>query len=199
MIKYQLFETRKQLFLLEHKEAINEIDIKDNQKISNGTDLETLFDKFNKIQNYNNEKINFKQRFNSRVEFMANLIKLKSIGKSFKLNEKTKELIVECLRSFLENISQAFFDGEIKQDFDILNEDCKYSNRKKDAYCEFSDIPMDCMLHSLQVFLNVYDIEWLYYLRSSLVDCIDIFVNDLINFISSFSNSEKVEFIHFYF
>lgn len=189
-----MFETRKQLFLLEHKEAINKIDKKANEKTSNGTNLETLFEKFQTLQNDNNKNIDFKQRFNSRVELMANLIKLKSIGKNFKLNENMKELIVECLSSFLEYISQSFFNGDIKPDFDILNDDCNYSSSKKNSFKEFSEIPMDCMLHSLQVFLNVYDIEWLYYLRSCLVELIDIFVNDLINFITSFSNSEKVEF-----
>lgn len=194
-----MFETRKQLFLLEHKEAINVIDKKTNETSSNGANLDTLFEKFQTLQDENSKNIDFKKRFNSRVELMANLIKLKSIGKNFKLNENMKELIVECLSSFLEYISQAFLKGDIKQDFDVLNDDCNYSNSKKNSYKEFSEIPMDCMLHSLQVFLNVYDIEWLYYLRSSLVELIEIFVNDLINFITSFSNSEKVDFSFIFF
>ncbi len=191
LLKHQLFETRKKLFVAEHKEIIDNIGASANDQ--NEPSLEMLFEKFQKLQNDTNKRTDLKERFNSRLELMVNLIKLKSIEKNLKLNENTKELIADCLSSFLKNISEAFFNLNIKQDHSDSLDD-NPSNHKA-CFKEFSVIPIDSILHSLQVFLNVYDIEWFYYLRSSLIESIETFTNDLISFILNYSNSEKVEYI----
>jgi hypothetical protein len=43
--------------------------------------------------------------------------------------------------------------------------------------------PLDSLVHALQIFLNIFQIEWLYYLRSSLLDSLNDFIDEIIKFI----------------
>ena len=203
-LKFLLLEAKKQLFLAKNNDILSKLD-EPNEQNKSTDKIDELFKKFETNQKLETksksiEKMNLK--FKSNIEFLTNLIKLKSIEKNFKIKEVKNEAIIECLCSTLKQIQYFFFKTDLLIDIEKLssnndfltycNETETLSNQSDEASSErvFS-IPIDSLLHSLQMVINVYDIEWLYYLRKSLVDLIKEFVNEIIKFIVEFP-SQKV-------
>ncbi len=186
-LKSLLFTTRKQLFLEQNKETLcNAQDLSDKKE----SGLDNLFKKLKLIEEKNLDLIsseNIRAQFSSNLDFLTNLIKLKSVEKTFRLNENSIDVIAQCLTIFLNQIRQLFFES----DFIIgLNKQTETNNTtfKKPKF----SIPIDTLLHSLQVFLNIYDIEWLYYIRSNLIEKIRLFIKDLIKFILNFPRTGEL-------
>lgn len=211
-LKFLLLEAKKQLFLVENKEILNKAD--EQNEVTNKTDkIDDLFNKFETIQKAQKKSKTFEKmnlKFKSNVEFLTNLIKLKSIEKNFKMKEVKNETIFECLRSILNQIQYFFFQTDLLIDieklvndpvlsFEINNETEPILNQTANSSSEqVFPIPVDSLLHSLQMFVNVYDIEWLYYLRKSLFDLIKEIVENLARFIIEFPRSQKVHLNDFY-
>ena len=177
-LKALLLETRKQLFIAENRQVFKaqESDEKKNS-------IESLIDKFKKLQTEQNKFLRLdylNAELTSNANFMSNLIKLKSIEKNFTLNKTTTELIIDCSSLFLNQIQFFFFKSKLVSCGTTPNE------------LDLSPIPIDGLLHSLQVFLNVYSIEWVYFARSSLIGIIEQLIDSLTQFILKHSISEKV-------
>jgi len=183
-LKNLLFSTKKQLFIEQNKEILQKAQESQNkQENKKETSLECLFKNFQILEKSRESLLgseNITAQFSSNLDFLSNLIKLKTVEKSFRLNENSVELITQCLSMFINQIRHFYFERETKQ------------TETKQTNCKKLTIPVDTLLHSLQVFLNVYDIEWLYYLRSSLIENIRQFVKDLIKFIINFPRNKKV-------
>ena len=178
-LKALLLETRKQLFMAENRQLFKVQESDENKKNS----IEGLIDKFQKLQTEQNKflKLDYlNAELTSNADFMSNLIKLKSIEKNFTLNKTTTELIIDCSSLFLSQIQFFFFKSKLVS--------CGLMPTELDL----SPIPIDGLLHSLQVFLNVFSIEWVYFARNILMRTIEQFIDSLTQFILKHSISEKV-------
>ena len=51
--------------------------------------------------------------------------------------------------------------------------------------------PIESILHGVEMFLNLYEIEWFYYLRNKLLDQIVEFIDETVRYIITF-DSKKV-------
>jgi hypothetical protein len=194
-LKKLLLEARRELFLMQNKEMLERVNNQDEIQIDSS--YKALTDKFEEMKNkqlrlkvYENSKMKLKKN----IEFLTNLIKLKSVGKNFKINDTSNDLILKCLSELLKQIYDFFFKSNLivesfdRQDFDEIASEIDMT--EVDSYS--FPISIDSLLHSVQVFLNVFDIEWLYYLRQHLILDIEKFIDDLIAFIFNFQINEKV-------
>ncbi len=111
---------------------------------------------------------NMNTQFSSNIEFISNVVKLKSLNKSVKLNESSKETIFECLSILLKHLNM----------FILGNQD---ENSDNPANTHEISFPIESILNSAQTFVNVFEIEWLYYLRRNLYTPIIEFIKKLAN------------------
>jgi hypothetical protein len=108
------------------------------------------------------------QSLKSNIEFMSNVAKLKRLDKdTIKLNDADRDVILECLEVLFEQINMFLFQPS----------KCQSQPLFEIAF------PYDSILHSVQLFLNIYEIEWFYYLRNKLIHKIVQFIDDLSKFI----------------
>ena len=76
--------------------------------------------------------------------------------------------------STLNKTKQSLFQVEPKQ---------QTSSFEKNEEIIVFKFPYDSLVHALQIFLNIFQIEWLYYLRSNLLDSLNDFIDELVKFI----------------
>lgn len=193
-LKHLLFITRKKLFLEQNKDLFqnkaNSTTATSTTTTTKSPNLEDLFQKFQELQAKESKVAqleNVTAQFNSNLDFLTNLIKLKTIDKNFRMNENSNELIMQCLSSFLDQLQHFFFKTSLLTDSENISPE---ASKTKTQSSQLS-IPIDSLLHGLQVFLNVYDIEWLYYFRGTLIERIETFIKNLVKFIINFPNSQK--------
>ena len=181
-LKQLLLEAKKQIFMLTIKP--DPFGLEDNKtKFENYLkNLELSEQKALKCDEWQKTQC----QFGSNIEFMSNVVKLKSVQQSFRLNESDKEVILECLVAVLNQVKCFILSS---------------SNKKASNDPNFLPIsfPFESILHSVQLFLNVFEIEWLYYLRHRLVDPIVDFIDELVAFILNNTIHKKVSFFNFFF
>lgn len=103
----------------------------------------------------------------SNVAFVSNLVKLKSVETMLREGLASEDEIGEWLRTFLAQIERFFF---------------RLPTTNENEADEVLSFPYDSLLHAAQMFVNAYQLEWLYHLRSQLVDQICKFVDSLVQF-----------------
>ena len=168
-----------------------------------------------------NQYAQMKENYERNMEFLTNLVKLKIIGKNFQLDEKV-ETIIETLKQFLQQIKYFFFfnyekvseenelacqsqsqaDSAISISYssylestldDTGNSFVQSQLKEKESNLKiFYSFPFDSLVHALQIFLNIFQIEWLYYLRSNLLELLNDFIDDLVKFILECDEISKV-------
>jgi hypothetical protein len=196
-LKDSLLKCKQENYLLKNKNLIDKTenlqqDIGNHLNSSQFKTNENATCKFIKIDEYTKMKENYE----SNIEFLTNLIKLKIIGKNFQLDEKV-DTIIDTLKQFLEQIRYFFLlnksnnkelnsvdasqaDSGINMSLDSTFND---NSKMEEDIATPLTFPLDSLVHALQIFLNIFQIEWLYYLRSSLLDSLNDFIDEIIKFI----------------
>jgi len=128
---------------------------------------------------------NMNSQFSSNIEFISNVIKLKSLNKSVKLNESSKETIFECLSILLKHLNMFVFDNANESSQNSLNS-------------QVISFPVESILNSVQTFVNVFEIEWLYYLRRNLYNSIIEFIKKLVNHIIQYPANQLIDEVIFF-
>jgi hypothetical protein len=205
-LENELLKVQQELFLLKNRESIEKFHITtqeigdynnktlDNYIQSSLTSTSTeaslsdlCFKSFHDVSKN-------KQKYESHRNFLINLVKLKIIGKNFNINENT-QMILNTLKEFLGQIKYFLFETSNIVDTMATSQSIPYEpytqtsdNSIKHLYqCSYS---YDCLIHSLQIFLNIFQVEWLYYLRSTLIDDILQFIDDIVRLILEYDNSK---------
>jgi hypothetical protein len=76
--------------------------------------------------------------------------------------------------------SSSYFESTLNE----TNESLKQKEKRNDDEIRFFySFPYDSLVHALQIFLNIFQIEWLYYLRSNLLDLLNDFIDELVKFV----------------
>jgi hypothetical protein len=124
-----------------------------------------------------NQLIPIRNKYEKNIEFICNIAKLKSLKKDFRVNEISNDEILKCLDNILSELSYFLFD--------------ETATKMK--------FPFESILHGVQQFLNIFEIEWLYYLRNNLLNLISKFIDDLVTNILKYSYEKKVNQFLFFF
>lgn len=105
------------------------------------------------------------------------------------LNEKQNINTTESISND-SAINMSFsFDYTLFGETNLNSESIKKSSQNE---INFYSFPHDCLIHALQIFLNIFQIEWLYYMRSNLMDILFDFIDDLIKFVFECSDLTQV-------
>lgn len=209
ILKLKLLESNKEIFELKNNNNNNlfttpsttDSDSRSSVEPKNKSNPYFLHEEITK----NTDPIKMSQMlksFCSNIEFVANLVKLKEVERNFKLNKIDQELILDWLKIFLEQLHGFFFQMNFEGDEtidqsrilkDITNcyENVQNSFQAKSSIPVLS-FPIESILHGVQVFLNIYQIEWLYYLRNKLIDSIVPFIDDIVDFMIHNDSNNKV-------
>jgi hypothetical protein len=202
-LEAELLQAKQELYVLKNKSLIDKFD----EQIANPSDT---INSYLNIYSYGNKSnydenivdninsfVKMKQKYEKHKEFIINLIKLKIIGKKFDLNENT-QIILTTLAEFLEQIKYFFFNSsvttcadqqlELACGMDMMpgSQNYEFDRRNENAL----DYSYSCILHSMQIFVNVFQVEWLYYLRSNLITGLVQFIEDLVKFILEYNDSK---------
>ncbi|CAF0755373.1 unnamed protein product [Brachionus calyciflorus] len=198
-LRLRLLDAKKEIFYLKTKEIIKDLDGKLDEKT-----LGQLLDTTKKF-NYSKNESKFQDlitQFNSNLEFITNLIKLKTIDKDFKENQSVdQETLLDCLNEFLSQIKKFLFNYEFKQDISSnipssfivtdtidTNEPIVSKEPNDESFC--ITFPIESILHGVQVFLNLFEIEWFYYLRNKLIEQIVLLIDEIVRFIIKFDSKK---------
>lgn len=170
-LKRQLLEAKKEIFYLKN----SNVDIQPTPSNSDSNSTTILKSSGNNAVAATAKFDKLVDSLNSNVAFLSNVIKLKSVEKNMKSCESStikEEELFDWLKILLEQIDE-----------------CLFERTKSSSYFTF---PLASILHALQVFLNVYQIEWLYHLRSRLIDRLWKFIDDLVRFSLEYDPDNKV-------
>ena len=218
-LKDSLLKCKQENYVLKNKDLINKTEnlLNVQQDIGNHLNLsqcktnENMASKFVNINQYTKMKENYE----ANIEFLTNLIKLKIIGKNFQLDEKV-ETIIETLKKFLEQIRYFFLLNKNKEidvveashadlginmslDLDSTFNDQHDNSKMEEDIVKQLTFPFDSIVHALQIFLNIFQIEWLYYLRSNLLESLNDFIDELVKFILECDELTQVRLFKFTF
>lgn len=198
-LKKSLLDAKKEIFYLKTQDQLKQTQISLDSAIGTANLSNTNEKQNEKLSN--SKKFNeFNKQFCSNLDFITNLIKLKTIDKNFKKNQDiNQETVCECLSQILEQIRTFLFEYEFFDEHssaiitDTVDLNMTQINESKILPEGVLNIafPLESILHSLQLFLNLYEIEWFYYLRNKLIDQIIVFINDLVKFMIQFETSKK--------
>jgi hypothetical protein len=222
VLKSRLLEANKQIFRLKHKEALDaasstSIDMSSLGKC--GIDksalrmqrLEQLADQFesnvefltsvvklklldkggvaSKLHEINNETV---------VECLGSLLTQIS---HFLLNSSRSIIKPESKPSQLkknenETVGGSTFDSQFTTNSYLSSQATKLSATVSNVPPRINPVvvsfPVESILHSAQLFVNVYEIEWFLYSRNALMDQIARFVDDIVRFILNFESVDNV-------
>ena len=174
-LKSVAFELKKELFQLENSTLLSDLSNMD----LNETSSSDLLKELNKKIIDQDEDVSLVEKLIANVEFISNIVKLKSLGKDFKLNEKNNAIILECLVELFKQIDYFLFQDKLKREDleDSVMSDSFSSSASKVSF------PIESILHAIQLFINIFEIEWFYYLRDNLVGLINTFLADLVKYL----------------
>ena len=113
--------------------------------------------------------VHAQRQLNLNLEFICHIVKLKNLDARFTLNESTNETILNSLTMIFKQLHTLLFDND-DHDHDHYH----------DEQSTTTPLPDESLLHCFQLFVNIYDIEWLYYLRDRLLKLIGELVLTLI-------------------
>jgi hypothetical protein len=214
LLKSYLLDARKEILLLQNKDDIEAVN-KNNPKT-----IESLFNRqITRDQKQKLDQLN--EKFQSNLQFLASVVKLKSLDKETvsKLDEINNDTIIECLRCLLNQIGQFVFSVKTNPDLNKTanNSSLKFNDSSSYFDSQFTSasylnskinltklkppgvnsdstifFPIESILHSAQLFINVFEIEWFFYSRNALADQLGKLIEDLIVFILNFKHSENV-------
>ena len=175
-LKSIAFELKKELFQLENNTILSDLSNMD----LNETSPSDLLKELNKKIIDQDEDSSLVEKLIANVEFISNIVKLKSLGRDFKLNEKNNAIILECLVELFKQIDFFLFQDKLKrqdlEDSDVMSDSFSSSASKV-------SFPIESILHAIQLFINIFEIEWFYYLRDNLVGLINTFLGDLVKYL----------------
>ena len=161
-LRLSLFKAKLELFRINNRALFDEA-TRDSIRTVIDAKSDTILNEIKLIESLGKQSQQQQHQatscFQANVDFLTSLIKMKSIAQrnALKLGPESIELVLDCLRLFLDQVEQLFFNE--------------------------LTLPIDCLLHGLQQFVNVYDLEWLYYIKSHLLPNIVKFINQLIRFL----------------
>jgi len=178
-LKLLLFESRKEAFYRENVNIFSELSLSSNSSSNNDIDRitsETFLKEINdKIQSpIAHDPINHEQ-FLHNIDLISNVVKLKAFSKNFRLTENNNEMIMECLTNLFRQINYFL-----------------YNYLKQEESSKFVTFPIESIFHAIQLFINIFDIEWFYYMRDRLLGYINSLLKSLLEQFSIVENSEKV-------
>jgi hypothetical protein len=219
LLKSYLLDARKEIFYLKNKEAI-ELASKNELTIESLLNKPISANQLQKLQNLS-------EQFESNLEFLTSIVKLKSLDREFssKLDEINNDTVVECLKSLLNQIGHfvvlsgdkspaltnktahqsnlkfndvsSHFDSQFTSASYLSGRENLEKQQQKPAESSTLSFPIESILHSAQLFVNVFEIEWFVYSRNALVDHLGKFFDDLITFLLNFEASENVNCFEF--
>ena len=199
-LKSLLLDAKKEIFYMKNKETLA------SHLSCSNTSSETR-SKLSMASKHKPEVLDtLKIKIHSNIDFVANIVKLKSLDKNFQLDESNIEAVLECMRDSLKQVGYFIFHAESSSTADSNinkrgNESVDASNSQftmsstsqsifnksktttTSAITVSVSFPLDSILHSMQLFVNVYEIEWFFYIRNRLNDQVIRFVDDLVTFV----------------
>jgi len=144
------------------------------------------------------------RNYDANLKFLSDIIKLKTLSKDFQMNEDTLTILktlkdtIEQIRFFFQSYdeedpkSKAEIMSDKKSDASFVEDDSAFAEsttlffitqefeQPDEIYCLF---PLDTLLHGLQMVVNIFQIEWLYYFRNDMLVIFHEFIEFLIKFI----------------
>jgi hypothetical protein len=179
-LKLLLFESKKEAFYRENSNILSEMSLSshNNELFRQQISSEAFLKEINKqIQSpIIHDSLNHDQ-FLQSINFICNICKLKTFSKNFRLTENHNDTILECLTYLFKQIGY-FLHCYLKQD----------ENQKVLSF------PIESIFHAIQLFINIFEIEWFYYMRDNLLGLINSLVKSLLEQFLLVENLEKVFF-----
>jgi hypothetical protein len=179
-LKLLLLESRKEAFYRENANIFSELSLSSNNSYNNNNIDRVSTENFlkeinNKIQSpITHDPINHEQ-FLHNIDLISNVVKLKAFSKNFRLTENNNEMIMECLMNLFRQINYFL-----------------YNYLKQEESSKFISFPIESIFHAIQLFINIFDIEWFYYMRDNLLGYINSLLKSLLGQFFIVENSEKV-------
>lgn len=177
-LKFSLLEAKREIFYLKN-EISADAQVEESQQAND----------FKASLNFNANKLaTLKRHFCQNVDFISNVIKLKQLDKeSLKLSDADRDTIFQCLDSLLDQIHTFLFECG------------SFYNELTENNHESLHFPVETILHSMQVFLNIFEIEWFYYLRNQLIDKLLSLIDNIVKSIIQYqSPCNQVLFILYF-
>lgn len=172
-LKMALLDAKIEIFTLKNNiepNSLENVDFKLSSSKSFASVCESNNDSIVNNLEFADQLIPIRNKYEKNIDFIINIAKLKSLKKDFRVNEISNDEILKCLDNILSEISYFLFDETA-------------------AKMKF---PFESILHGIQQFLNIFEIEWLYYLRNNLLSSISKFIDSLVFSILKYSHEKKV-------
>lgn len=193
-LKLKLLEAKREIFYLKNKELLDK----------NDDQIDSWLKK--KEIEINSDPLRLAEQYKLNLEFITNIAKLKAINKNFKFDETINhQMLKDCLSQLIGHIRVFLFEYGFKDDHNlneqsslIVTDTIESVNQSQSFQKELNSFsklafPMESILHGIQVFVNLFDVEWFYSIRSLLIDQIVSFIDQIVKFFAKF-NSNEVNF-----
>ena len=162
-LKLLLIESKRDVFYLEHRSFFPESSrYDDSQKQATLLSTQQMLGEINKKVLVVNSAYDYGEQFFKNLNFISNIAQLKTLEKNFRFSESNSETILESLMFLFKQISQLLLDQNsgVEQKFAV---------------------PIETLFHCMQLFVNIYEVEWFYYLRDSLLSMINTFLKSIMD------------------
>ena len=160
-LKFALYESKREVFYRENVDIFSELSLSSkNFPLSRESFLCDINKKLSEPLRSNNEDY---QKFLQNVEFISNIVKLKNFTKSYRFSENNNQLVLECLTLLFKQIDYFL-----------------HIQLKSEGEHKIVSFPIESIFHAIQLFINIYEIEWFYYLRDNLLVLINNMLRSLV-------------------
>lgn len=186
-LKSKLLEAKREIFYLKNKDSLSQ----NEGQISFETKKST-------------QPFELTEQYKLNVEFITNIVKLKSVNKNFKFDQNINhQMLKDCLSQLIEHIRIFLFEYNFKdqqhsneQSSLIVSDTIESVNQSQNKEAEGNSssltFPMESILHGIQVFVNLFEVEWFYSVRNMLIDQIVSFIDELVKFVAKFKSNQVI-------
>lgn len=142
-LKHSLLDAKKEILYLKIKDQINNANSLDSA-IGSAHNFQSTNQNENKTSDKKYNELN--SQFSSNIEFISNIIKLKTIDKNFRSNQEIdQETVLECLIQLLKQFSTFLFQYDFEEDLTSLPMSSSMINltdsidylKKYKTFCEY--------------------------------------------------------------
>lgn len=190
-LKLKLMEAKREIFYLKNKDFLD-------QK----NDHANIESKKTEIGN-SYESLKLTEQYKINLEFITNIAKLKAI-KNFKFDQNIdNQMLKDCMSQLIDHIRIFLFEYILKNENEkssaeeslfIVTDTIESINQSQNLHLEPNlynlVFPFESILHGVQVFVNLFEVEWFYSVRNMLIDQIILFIDELVKFMVKFNSIE---------
>lgn len=184
--------------------------LKNRDHLSQNSGHTVIESRKNEIEN-SYESLKLTEQYKINLDFITNIAKLKAI-KNFKFDQNIdNQMLKDCMSQLIDHIRIFLFEYSLKDEkssneessfivtdtIESINQTQNLQLKQKSYKLKF---PFESILHGIQVFVNLFDVEWFYTVRNMLIDQIVLFIDELVKFMVKFKSTEvilKILFIFF--